>query len=180
MLAGCAAHPTRVVRSCEEARGAAAGDRCEGFLACEAPCGDEARCEDGVLHLVHDYDCEDAGLGDAASRDAALDPCRPRAPEGSTGCHTSADCASTRFEGCLAPDASLAPRALSDAPVSCTSGEHPCPAHTRCESGPGDDGHGCVRDPCVSDHDCGCGGACLGGRCFDELGRCVVVPASVE
>lgn len=165
------------MRSCEEAHGASIGDRCEGFLVCDAPCGDEASCVDGSLRVVRRYDCEDAGT----ARDATVGPsdaCAPTAPDGARGCHTSGDCTPTRFEAFLAPDvtidASEPPRALEH----CGPDARPCPPRARCEPGPGDDGRGCTRAPCVLDLDCGCRGACLGGQCYGELGRCVPFPAT--
>lgn len=179
MSGACAEHGARVVRSCAEASSASEGERCEGFVACTKPCGDDVICTGGVLHFVHDaYECEDAGVPDGSL--ALDDACAPRAPAGARGCHTSGDCISTLFEACFAPDVSpdagLAPSGV----VHCGPGAAACPTHTRCEAGAGDDGRGCLREPCVTDRDCGCGSACVGGHCFDELGRCAPVAAPIE
>jgi hypothetical protein len=60
------------------------------------------------------------------------------------------------------------------APTPCTAG-YACPSHTTCGSAGGDE-HGCVRDTCTVDSDCGCG-ACVEGRCYDDFGVCTFPPA---
>ena len=69
-------------------------------------------------------------------------------------------------------------------PIPCNAG-FACPAHTTCHPevmvgapicltascNPLELEHGCVRQTCTSDSDCG-GGFCVDERCFDTLGDC--------
>ncbi len=57
-------------------------------------------------------------------------------------------------------------------PIPCIAG-YVCPSHTTCHDVAGGDAHGCVRNACAFDADCGCGGACLSGSCYDTLGSCM-------
>jgi len=57
-------------------------------------------------------------------------------------------------------------------PDTCIGGTYTCPAHTHCQDTAGGDPHGCARDACAFDADCGCGAACIGGSCYDTLGTC--------
>lgn len=59
-------------------------------------------------------------------------------------------------------------------PRSCTSG-YTCPSHTTCMESKSQDEHGCVRDNCSTDADCGCG-ACVEGLCYDDFGTCEFLP----
>ena len=57
-------------------------------------------------------------------------------------------------------------------PIPCGA-DYACSSHTTCQAGvDGGDLHGCVRAVCATDADCGCGGGCVWGRCYDSLGSC--------
>lgn len=60
------------------------------------------------------------------------------------------------------------------APTHCSAG-YACPSHTRCMESKSQDAHGCVRDGCTADADCGCG-ACVEGLCYDGFGACTFLP----
>lgn len=121
-------------------------------------------------------------------------------------CVTDADCASTDYcesyrEPCAVPglcgngsdvtSTRCVPRCSASScgagescgtdgrctPVSCVGGGYTCPAHTTCGDTAGGDAHGCHRDACTVDADCGCGGACLMGLCYDTLGTCIAPAA---
>ncbi|MBX7197561.1 MAG: hypothetical protein K1X94_36280 [Sandaracinaceae bacterium] len=57
------------------------------------------------------------------------------------------------------------------APIACDAG-FACPLGTTCEPAGVGDPHGCVRDTCALDTDCPCGGGCVEGHCYDQLGAC--------
>jgi hypothetical protein len=58
------------------------------------------------------------------------------------------------------------------APLDCLVDAYECPTFTECTAS--DSGEGaCVRLRCDTDADCGCGGGCVKGACYDTLGECL-------
>jgi hypothetical protein len=104
--------------------------------------------------------------------DSYVDPCTPR-----TGfCNPSGDPTSTRCAPrCTATSCGDGFTCGTDGrctAISCMSG-YTCPAHMHCGDLAGGDAHGCFRDSCSTDADCGCGAACLMGGCYETLGACM-------
>lgn len=92
-----------VVRDCLAAMSASSGAACEPLGVCrlDAICGDSAswQCTDGRLVIQRfpgPATC-DAGIGTDGGA------CAPDEPTSGTGCRSDADCASARFERCIAP-----------------------------------------------------------------------------
>ncbi len=142
------------------------GDCRAAFEQCLAPgefggCG---ICMEPMALCVSSADCSGTDVcvtyrplctcgGDASE-------CRPRCTE--TSCEAGESCnASSGLCG----------------PTSCTDG-YACPAETECvPASDRADEHGCERNACTTDGQCGCGGACVDGLCFPALGTCSALPA---
>lgn len=125
---------------------------CTSDADCVLADGRVGICESYVNPCSHPFAC-------GAGADVTSTRCIPR-------CTTDASCgAGMRCN----PDGTC--RALS-----CMEG-YVCPMFTHCGDLPGGDAHGCVRQSCSVDGDCGCGGACLTGSCFDTLGACAAPAA---
>lgn len=71
-------------------------------------------------------------------------------------------------------DAQCAPEERCDGKIcvlkTCSQDGLACPPFFDCVQGTG--GDECQRIPCATDGDCGDGGFCVKGRCFDVLGMC--------
>ena len=127
--------------------------------------------------------------GDCANGESCFSPAEDNCPVEQTcdaaSCGSGSVCtpADPAFDSCA--DAVCRPICSSDAdcrvgaetcdpvggacvPVSCDAG-YACAAHETCT--PGAPLHGCVRDACAADADCG-GGVCVEGGCFDVAGFC--------
>lgn len=119
----------------------------------------------------HDDSSEE--IADAGTVGAG--PCAPRSP----GCRASADCDATRYEICLAPDASMACRRCVPSAQGCSS-DADCDATDRCET---------YVDSCACDTEltstrcvprCTTDGAWRcdeGQRCSND-GRCSPIPCT--
>ncbi len=118
---------------------------------CGIPCEEERLCEGDVDCAVGEACAE--YLGNCCFAGSPLSSrCQPRCTEAS--CETGTRC----------------PTSGVCEPVPCDEG-YDCEAHTTCgASGAGDD-HGCVRDACTDDADCGAG-ACVLGGCYEGPGTC--------
>lgn len=92
-------------------------------------------------------------------------------------CGTGSDPTSTRcVPRCTASTCAAGETCGTDgrcSPIPCVGGGYACPAHTHCGDTAGGDAHGCFRDSCAFDADCGCGAACLSGSCYGTLGACM-------
>lgn len=143
------------------------------FEMCYAPgaspgCGP---CVPPTRTCATDADCV-LGDGSTGICQSYVDPCsHPFA------CGAGGDLTSTRCIPRCTTDASCGEGMHCNADGTCRAQTcmegYVCPMFTQCGDLAGGDAHGCVRQSCSVDGDCGCGGACLTGSCFDTLGACM-------
>jgi hypothetical protein len=142
------------------------------FQMCYAP-GTGPGCP-LCVHAMH-LCASDADCPPEAYCESYIDPCSHPG-----FCGNGSDVTSTRCSPrCTASSCAAGEQCETDGrctPIPCVGG-YVCPAHTVCHDLAGGDAHGCVRDSCGLDSDCGCGGACLGGSCYDTLGTCMTPAA---
>lgn len=86
----------------------------------------------------------------------------------------ASECRPTCVTAGCAPDETCDAGSGLCAPTHCSAG-YTCPSHTQCMESKSQDEHGCVRDSCTADADCGCG-ACVEGLCYDDFGACTFLP----
>ncbi len=133
----------------------------------EADCTDGSSCFAPGACNVGDY--SDPTDACSVSADCGTDlVCQPVAATCGMGDH-NACLPSCATRGC-ADDEQCDTTTGICAPWSCEAG-YVCEPFTTC-AGMAGDANGCVRDTCVADGDCGAGGYCVGGACFDALGTC--------
>lgn len=136
-------------------------------------CRDDADCTDGSS-------CFAPGACNVGDYEDPVDECIPGSPcsDGSVCQWVPAECGVDTWYQCVD---SCASRGCDEgwqcdvgtglcSPWSCADG-YTCPEHTSCDPGADEGDHGCVRDSCAVDADCG-GGFCVGARCYDSLGSC--------
>jgi hypothetical protein len=122
---------------------------------CLAP--GEQSCPSLVAECVYDSDCgTDAYCG---APDPEYDDCKQ------TVCRAHCDSDINCRAGSEVCDVGTRRCVLQ----ACEDG-YACPMYTTCVTSPG--GHGCQRDACAADADCGVG-VCVDGGCYDQPGTCV-------
>jgi hypothetical protein len=161
----CAPHPPPSGTGCHTS----AECNATNFEMCYAPGASQGCpvCVPPTRQCASDADC-----ASTAYCNQYVNPCTPA----SGFCNPSGDRTSTEcVPRCTATSCGDGFTCLSTgrcSAISCMNG-YTCPTHMHCGDLAGGDEHGCFRDSCSFDADCGCGAACLMGYCYDTLGACM-------
>lgn len=135
----------------------------------DGQCQAASDCGEGLACLAPDYDPGCGTYDDGCAGTGYLCGTDQYCAEVADGC-VAAECRNlcTDDAGCDADETCDVSSAECD-PRSCEQG-FDCGAQSICDLERGDE-HGCLRLTCDDDASCP-EGSCVGGRCFDTLGRC--------